>query len=539
MNAGSLANGCGVWVGLLLDVTVKATLMLVLAGAASAALCRASAAWRHMVWTLALASLLALPVLALVVPVLQVPIMPRMPAVTSSPPDGAAPVLGTAVHVSDAAFGQTQTSRFNGSEVASPLTLGPEPPDDAAVLEPASAQASATPTLVRSQPAYVQPVNWPVLAFVVWIVGVLVVLASLGIGTGRVLWILARATPPADSSWTVLLESLRSEFGLKRRVVLRQSHLVGVPMTWGLWRPVILLPSVADDWSDQRRRVVLLHELAHIQRWDYLTQLLARFACAAYWFHPLVWFAARRLRVEREWSCDDEVLQAGTKASDYAEHLLEVAHSLRAARVAMLVSVSMACRSQLERRLLSILDSARSRRRISRASAVLAVAVACLVVLPLAAVSLRAASGEPAADPASAAGVSATAERPGHAGGNAEAPGAVDSGSVFNTESAQASGGGSSPLDKLDRTQIPPYELKVAGGGDPEKAPAGLVAILGNSRLKHWGFVGPIAYRPDGKELASCGDDGTIRFWDVTTGDERLRIEAHAYPGGGNQGVNS
>src|SRR6185503_13599152 len=112
------------------------------------------------------------------------------------------------------------------------------------------------------------------------------------------------------------------QLGVRQPVRLERSAQATMPLTWGAWRPILLLPAEADNWSPARRRMVLLHELAHIRRWDWLTQMLAHAACAVYWFNPLVWLAARQMRIERERACDDLVLAAGAKASDYAEELL-------------------------------------------------------------------------------------------------------------------------------------------------------------------------------------------------------------------------
>jgi len=155
-------------------------------------------------------------------------------------------------------------------------------------------------------------------------------------------------------------------------------------MTWGLWQPVILLPGDAGGWPPGRRRVVLLHELAHVRRHDCLTQVLAQAACALHWFNPLVWLAARRFAIERERACDDQVLEVGTRASDYAEHLLEVARSLHQRQNWALASVAMARRSQFEGRLVAILDP-KARRVLSRWAAVLAAGALAGVVVPLAA----------------------------------------------------------------------------------------------------------------------------------------------------------
>ena len=139
-----------------------------------------------------------------------------------------------------------------------------------------------------------------------------------------------------------------------------------MPMAWGLMRARVLLPAEADDWPIDRQRVVLLHELAHVKRRDCVTQMLAHLACATYWFNPLVWLAAQRLRAERERACDDLVLAAGTRGSDYADHLLDIARSLRSGAWPTWSAVTMAHRSQLEGRLMAILDPALPRRSPTR-----------------------------------------------------------------------------------------------------------------------------------------------------------------------------
>src|SRR5204862_5072312 len=182
---------------------------------------------------------------------------------------------------------------------------------------------------------------------------------------------------------------LSLELGLARHVRLRQASGPAMPMTWGIRRPTILIPADADEWSAERRRDVLLHELAHVKRHDFLTQLVARVGCAVYWFHPLVWLAAPRLPEERERACDDHVLNAGASPAVYATHLLEIARDLRAARATVLASVAMARPAQLATRLLDVLDTRRRRDTLSARSAIPTWLAAIAVVVPLAAAAPR------------------------------------------------------------------------------------------------------------------------------------------------------
>ncbi|HEU4882628.1 MAG TPA: M56 family metallopeptidase, partial [Longimicrobium sp.] len=135
-------------------------------------------------------------------------------------------------------------------------------------------------------------------------------------------------------------------------------------------------------------------ELAHVRRWDALTQWIAHVALVVYWFNPLVWMAVRKLREEREHACDDAVLEIGTAPADYADHLLTIVRSLGSAP-GPAHALAMARRSQFEGRLLAILDNAVRRNGVSRAAALATSAAALACLVPLAAMR--------PADPATAA----------------------------------------------------------------------------------------------------------------------------------------
>ena len=183
-----------------------------------------------------------------------------------------------------------------------------------------------------------------------------------------------------------LCRELADSLGIRHRVDVLETGAGAMPMTAGVVRCTIFLPSDFDRWSEDRRRMVLLHELAHVRRGDVTTHLLARTALALYWWNPLAWMAWREFLKERERATDDLVLSAGARASDYASHLLEVARRMQSQPAMGWVAVPMARRSQLEGRLLAILDSRINRQAPGRVSGFVAVLVAVGLVAPLAAV---------------------------------------------------------------------------------------------------------------------------------------------------------
>lgn len=185
-----------------------------------------------------------------------------------------------------------------------------------------------------------------------------------------VVHVTAAAETSAPADWRIVILSLwlgGSAFFALRLIVswrrMRKRLVAETPMTFGLLHPVILLPAASSQWDDGLRRSVLAHEQAHIARRDTWTALLAEIVCSAYWFLPLSWLSARRLREEREAACDDAVLRAGIDSCLYAEHLVAVVRKLNTPAIP---AVAMADHPHLEKRIMSILDTTISRGPASR-----------------------------------------------------------------------------------------------------------------------------------------------------------------------------
>jgi TonB family protein len=205
--------------------------------------------------------------------------------------------------------------------------------------------------------------------------------------TGRMV---RQARPAAYAQ--ALTDRLRRKLDIGRPVQALESSGAAVPMTWGTLHPVVLLPEGARHWPAERLHAVVLHELVHVQRHDLLAQLAAQAACCFYWFHPLVWLAARQLRKERETACDDAVLSGGVPAPDYAGHLLELARAMVQQR-SLADAPAMAEAGDLEERVRAVLDGGRNRVPLNRRLAATVATLACALVLPVAMVTLHAQAG--------------------------------------------------------------------------------------------------------------------------------------------------
>ena len=141
--------------------------------------------------------------------------------------------------------------------------------------------------------------------------------------------------------------------------------------------------------------MVLAHELAHVARQDWLLQMCAELLRCAYWFHPLAWIAARKLRHESEQACDDAVLNSGIPARDYATELLELARALASSGRRWATALAIVRSSDLERRFKAMLNLSINRSRVSWRAKLTVAAVALCLLLPLAAIHVPAQNQSP------------------------------------------------------------------------------------------------------------------------------------------------
>lgn len=311
---------------MLVDAAVRTSIVLGAALLATAALTGRSAALRHWVLTAGLACAAAMPLFQAAFP---------------------------AWHVTPATFAPAGPRAQQQSEVTSSLRIR-------TAAAPAAQASGAVEPLKSSRGGSLLPV-----AIVsVWLVGALLSVSRLAVGLRRLSRAASRAQAVKAGRLVAIADDIARAMGLRRPVTLLQGSDSPTLVTWGALSPAIVLPADAPAWPDDRARVVLRHELAHVARGDWPAQVLAEVLGAGYWFNPLVHIASRRLRAEAERACDDEVLNAGVAPAEYATHLVEIARGLASRRMGP--ALAMARPSSLEGRINAMLNTNISRRPVKR-----------------------------------------------------------------------------------------------------------------------------------------------------------------------------
>ena len=358
------------------DAAIKGAVLVLIAAIAVYGLRNRSASSRHAVWSAAVIGHLAIPLFMVILPAWKIPFLPATPW-TSSPPSPE--IVANPGATSPAVIDNSVKDGV------------PSVTDDKSTTTQPAARSSlpSESRAVGSPPARSRPVSTLAVIAMIWFVGATLVLLRLALGTWQVGRLARVGARVEDGAWLSLTQRLANRLGVSRPLTLLRGDRLAVPVTWGIVYPAVLLPQDSDSWSEEQRRFVLVHEMAHVKRFDALTQLLAQFAVALFWFDPLVWVAAHQMRVEREHACDDYVLRDGTTPSLYAGELLEMVRNIGTPRhdnaAPAFAALAMARRSEFEGRMLAILDPRLDRNTLNRRGAFMTAAIVALLTIPLAA----------------------------------------------------------------------------------------------------------------------------------------------------------
>lgn len=339
----------------LVNIAFGSFVLLVLTLGITTACRRRSAAVNHYIWVLGLGGCLMIPIVTLLSPNWTLPLLPSSGSRHATNPT-LATQAGTRAHF-DVSHRQMRRAE--------------RPPASAAVQHFPKARPANPQFTERRSPANAgNGIPWPSLAtwlLIAWCVG-----TAIGVSRQiRDVLVVQRASRQCEKieseGWCILRDAVARQLGMRKTVTLRSHPGAASPMVVGFLRPVVLLPSDSNTWSLERRRQVLLHELAHVQRRDVLTQSIAGLACAVYWFNPLTWWGAIQMKRLREIACDDVVVTHTTQPGNYAQTLLDVAKDYRCRQ--RICTVAVARTANVESRIRAILDATRRRASLSKPSA--------------------------------------------------------------------------------------------------------------------------------------------------------------------------
>ncbi|MBA3913417.1 MAG: M56 family metallopeptidase [Acidobacteriales bacterium] len=200
------------------------------------------------------------------------------------------------------------------------------------------------------------PSSWAALVLAVWAMVAGTLLLRVGFGLWHVRALHRSCIPVvAEKIPAEVLQTLNSQN--RRRAVLCTSELARVPAALGFFKPLVVIPSWAlRDFSSTELNAVVLHELAHLDRWDDWSNLAQKVLRAVFFFHPAMWWIDTRLSLEREMACDDLVLARTANPRQYAECLVSLVEKSMLRRPLAMAQAAVGRISDTAARLAQILD---------------------------------------------------------------------------------------------------------------------------------------------------------------------------------------
>ena len=357
----------------MIDALIQSAVLFALVAIVTKLLKRsAPASVRHMLWAFAIVGALVAPLVARLSP-LEVSVVPALEP-------SSAPAVGASSDQAIEPSARPAPGTANGP---------PKAEDDASVREPDPTAGTPDPRPRR--------IAWMTVIAIAWAIGAIVLLTRVIHGLVTVNRIASRAKEITDPAWMATIDRAIATTDVRKPVEVRMTDETPVPYTCGLAHPTIVLPLSASEWNAERRDAVLRHELAHISRGDLAMNILSHVTRALYWPNPLAWIAANGLRYEGERAADDEVLRTGAKASDYADHLLDIVKSV--GQPIPKIALAMARSSDFEGRLLAILEPGVPRSRLGRARTAAIAATFMIALVPLTAMTTAAPAPSPVPTP--------------------------------------------------------------------------------------------------------------------------------------------
>ncbi|MFC1477799.1 M56 family metallopeptidase, partial [candidate division KSB1 bacterium] len=338
------------WIEIILDMMVKGTFLLCAAFGAVFMWRRARASVRHFYWSVVLSGIILLPLLSVVLPAWEMNIF------TLDVPQE--------MHTSETAGAIPPEYEQNGVPGQETIYLNMLTDTEKSLNNRSGSQGfgqylanyreyfSQVYTILSDT---VNRLHWAVWLLLIWLSGALIILVRFLVNLIGPRLMIMRAVPVKDRDFCALAAESARKLGVTRNVRLLESKWIAVPLAWGWFRPAVVLPEEAGSWPENLKEAVLLHELAHIKRGDFLSTVIANFASVIYWFNPMIWISLRQLYKECESACDELVLSTGAKPAEYAENLLEIARALNIKTWSSPLGLAMARKIHLEERVMAIL----------------------------------------------------------------------------------------------------------------------------------------------------------------------------------------